>query len=422
MNQDSPDGKGLPSLRDKIIGLGERSLRKSYYPQLVRQLEETEKSEVRYRTLVENINEVIFSLDSAGTITYMSPVLQRFGIRPEGVIGRPFEEFIHPDDRAAQREGFERVLGGSIEPHEFRLLSPDGSLRYVRTSSRPVIEDGTTIGLTGAMMDITESKEAEASLLRLNRELRTAEEEIRRNNHQLEQRVAERTAQLQAANHELEAFSYSVSHDLRAPLRVIAGYAALLMEEYGDRIDDEGRRMLGAVGARTQYMEQLIDDILKFSRAGTAEFSSTDIDMGKLVREVLDDVLPADSKAHVAVGALPAARGDRAMLRQVFVNLLSNAIKFSRSSAAPTIAVSGSIEGDEAVYHVTDNGVGFDNEYADRLFGVFQRLHDASIFEGTGIGLAIVKRIVVRHGGRVWAEGKTGEGATIGFALPLHTV
>jgi PAS domain S-box-containing protein len=407
-----------PSLRDKIIGLGERSIRKSYYPQLVRQLDETEKSQARYRTLVENINEVIFSLDAAGTITYVSPVVQRFGAQPKEVIGRSFLDFVHPDDRAAQREGFERVLSGVNEPHEFRLVSPDGSLRHVRTSSRPVIEDGRTVGLTGAMMDITERKEAEASLLRLNQELRTAEEEIRRNNLQLERRVAERTAQLEAANHELEAFSYSVSHDLRAPLRAIAGYAGLLKEDYDDKIDDEGRRMLGAVQDRALQMEQLIDDILKFSRAGTAELATTDIDMEKLVREVLEELLPRDSKTRVAVGSLPPARGDRAMLRQVFVNLLSNAIKFSRSSAAPEITVSGSVAGDEAVYSVKDNGVGFDAAYADKLFGVFQRLHAASAFEGTGIGLAIIKRIVVRHGGRVWAEGRPGAGATFGFALP----
>ncbi|HEX8988106.1 MAG TPA: PAS domain S-box protein [Rhodocyclaceae bacterium] len=418
MNKRFEDEDAAASLRDKIIGLGERSLRKSYYPQLVRQLEETAKSEARYRTLVENINDVIFSLDPSGTVTYVSPVVRAFGVQPEEAVGRSFEDFVHPDDRAALTEGFKRVLGGTREPHEFRLIGPDGSLRHVRTSSRPVMENGRTIGLTGAMTDITERKQAEAALLRLNQELRTAEEEIRRNNLQLERRVAERTAQLEAANKELEAFSFSVSHDLRAPLRIIEGFIHILREDCASQLNDKGRDLLDRVHRGAQRMEQLIDDILAFSRAARTELASVDVDMEALARDVVAELAPPPGPPSIFVGPLPPARGDRAMLRQVLVNLVSNALKFSRVREAPAIAITGSTEGGETIFSVKDNGVGFDSAYADRLFGVFERLHSASEFEGTGIGLAIAQRIVNRHGGRIWAEAKAGEGATFHFTLP----
>jgi len=236
----------------------------------------------------------------------------------------------------------------------------------------------------------------------------------------LEALVAERTAQLEAANQELEAFSYSVSHDLRTPLRAIDGFSGILLEDYADKLDEEGKRLLNVVRDNTARMGQLIDDILKFSRAGRLELNFSGIDMEALARSVYEELRLAENELTVEIEPLPAATGDRAMMRQVFVNLLSNAIKFTRAKPDARIKV-GSMSGEhEVIYYVRDNGAGFDMQYVGKLFGVFQRLHGVTEFEGTGIGLAIVKRIVTRHGGRVWAEGRVGEGATVYFALPTQ--
>ena len=248
----------------------------------------------------------------------------------------------------------------------------------------------------------------------VEQELRGSRDDLNKANEQL----AEHTAQLEAANKELETFSYSVSHDLRTPLRAIDGFSCILLDDYTDKLDDEGKRLLNVVRDNTRRMGQLIDDILKFSRSSRLEMTFSEIDMEKLAHEVVEELQPSSDKLQVEIEPIPSATGDRAMMHQIFVNLLSNAIKFSSSRETAMIKVGGYIEGDEVVYFVRDNGAGFDMQYADKLFGVFQRLHSINEFEGTGIGLAIVKRIITRHGGRVWAEGKLNEGATIYFALP----
>jgi signal transduction histidine kinase len=237
---------------------------------------------------------------------------------------------------------------------------------------------------------------------------------------ELEQRVRDRTAQLEAANKELEAFSYSVSHDLRAPLRAIDGFSGAVLEDYFDKLDDQGKRFLSIIRSNTQKMGRLIDDLLAFSHLGRQEISPSDISMTDLAKGVFEEIKPPANERNLQfdMTTLPLAQGDRSMMKQVFANLLSNAIKFTRPREMATVEIGGTNDGAENIYYVKDNGVGFDMQYVNKLFGVFQRLHSTDEFEGTGVGLAIVQRIIHRHGGRVWAEGKLGEGATFFFTLP----
>jgi len=257
--------------------------------------------------------------------------------------------------------------------------------------------------------------------IRILRHRRQAEED-RRVMAELERRVAERTEQLEVTNKELESFSYSVSHDLRSPLRAIEGFTLILEEDYGSKLDTEGQRLLGVVKDNARRMSMLIDDLLSFSRLGRQAIKPVDINMGELVKEVLEEVLSHTETKYpeLVTHSLPNARADRVLLRQVWINLLSNAVKFSSVSAEPLVEIGGQIEGMDSVYYVKDNGAGFDMQYYDKLFSVFQRLHRPEDFPGTGIGLAIVNRVITRHGGRVWAEGKVNAGATFYFTLPVE--
>lgn len=263
-------------------------------------------------------------------------------------------------------------------------------------------------------------EESNVTLGREMAERARAEDQLRELNVELERRVEARTAQLETANRELESFSYSVSHDLRAPVRAIIGFSRMLSEEHIAQLNQEAQRLLGIVQGEAHRMGELIDDLLAFSRLGRQAMQKADLDMTQMARATYEGLAAQQPDGNVAfhLGSLPRARGDRVLLGQVWANLLSNALKFSAKQAQPRIEVSAVSDEKEHIYFVRDNGVGFDPRYQSKLYGVFQRLHESSEFPGTGVGLALVHRIVARHGGRVWADSKPNEGATFYFTLP----
>lgn len=339
-------------------------------------------------------------------VSWSDEVYRIYGVMPSK-FGGGFADFValaHPDDRTLLRETLETARR-KREPLilDFRVIRPDGSVRHLHARGKMVLDDhGKPVRLAATIQDITERKLADQAIHDLNDELKA------------------RMADLAAANKELEGFSYSVSHDLRAPLRAIDGYSRMLLEDFGDQAQGDTRRYLDIIVANTRKMGQLIDDLLAFARMGRKTLETSRIDMNALVKDVVEEQRQQspDRALDIRVGSLPPAQGDPAMFRQVCTNLVSNAIKYTRGRSPAVIEIGARAEPKETVYFVKDNGVGFEMEFAHKLFGVFQRLHAEKDFEGTGVGLALVHRIVQRHGGRVWADGKVGVGATFAFALP----
>ena len=332
-----------------------------------------------------------------GYFKRLNPAWERtLGYSVNELLAEPYMHFIHPDDRdVTGAEAQKNASGGQTFAFENRYRCKDGSYRWLLWSAMPLREQQL---IYATARDITERKRAE--------------EELRK-----------RTEEVNAANKELEAFSYSVSHDLRAPLRHIDGFADLLKKHAASTLGDKSLRYLSTISESAKQMGVLIDDLLQFSRVGRAEMRKTVVPLNKLVKDVLGEVRRDVQDRHITwtIRDLPEVHGDPAMLRQVLVNLIANAVKYTRPREHATIEI-GCLNGmpNETAVFVRDDGVGFDMQYVHKLFGVFQRLHSANEFEGTGIGLANVQRIIHRHGGRTWAEGKVGEGATFYFALPAR--
>lgn len=338
---------------------------------------------------------------------YMEPLVgsstSADGISVDDVLMR-----IHPDDREMVRQaGLEVVAGKSSVSVSFRVVWPDGGVRYFTARGAVPADDPNSKRVTGVLIDITQTKRAE--------------EEVRRLNEELEQRVAKRTEELAQANKELESFTYSVSHDLRAPLRHINGFAQMLEQECAKSPSPEVHRLLSRIRFGARNMGQLVDDLLRLARVGRQELMLQECPLGDIVSQVLRELRSETEGRQIEwkVGSLPTVWCDLGLMRQVFANLISNAVKYTRTRAPAVVTVSSRQENGEHVISIRDNGVGFDMKYAEKLFGVFQRLHRVEEFEGTGVGLAIVQRIIHKHGGRVWAEAQLDQGACFSFSLPI---
>ena len=367
------------------------------------------RTQMRYQSVLESVNEVIFRTDGDGRLSFLNGAWQTItGYPLADSLGHELTDFLHPDDHILARTRLQAVIHGTQAECqcELRLLTRSGEVRWVEAVGRRVADDlDEQPGLAGTLDDISARKVAELTLRNINQEL--------------EARVRLRTAELEASNRELEAFSYSVSHDLRAPLRAIDGFAQILQEELDERLDDDARNHLGRIRAATQRMSQLIDDLNELARLTRHPLKRETVDLSAMARQIIDELRAEEPQRTVEVDIAPrlTVNADRNLMHVVLDNLLRNAWKFTARREHAHIQVQAEREGEQRVFCVSDDGAGFDMAFAGNLFRPFHRLHPGNEFPGTGIGLATVQRIVQRHGGLIWAHGRPGEGARFYFTL-----
>jgi PAS domain S-box-containing protein len=400
------------SVRASAVAFGEIGQLNDAFNHMLERIDEQtralSRSEERHRLLFENspLPMWVYDLETLRFLAVNGAATNSYGYSAAEFLAMTIEGIRPADELPALREDITQSPPGFARNRRiWKHRKKDGTVILVEITSHDLTLDGRHGRLVLAN-DVT---------ARLH-----AEDEVRRLNENLEDRIRERTSQLEAANHELEAFSYSVSHDLRAPLRHVHGYVAMLKRATEGQLSDKADRYLKIINDAAVEMGQLIDDLLEFSRMGRMEIAAGEVALDEIVHESVNRLKAgiADRNIVWQIGPLPLVTGDPAMLRQVFANLIGNAVKYTRKRAPATIEIGALDESKgEATIFVRDNGAGFDMKYADKLFGVFQRLHRSEEFEGTGIGLATVRRIIVRHGGRVWAEAKVDAGATFYFTL-----
>jgi PAS domain S-box-containing protein len=364
---------------------------------------ELSESERHYRMLVDQSPDGIFLSDADGNYQEVNKAGCELTRYTAGEILRmTIADMVMPEELKRLPVETGKLQTGKLSLSEWKFRRKDGSVFIGEVIAR-MLPDGR---LQAILRDITERKEIENKIKNLNAAL--------------EIQVAKRTQELQAANKEMEAFTYSVSHDLRAPLRGIIGFANILEEDYATQLDDEARRITKVIRDNTLKMGNLIDDLLAFSRTGKQELIKSKVDMNLLVKEIVDEYKSKPpGNIDWQIHELPLVNADANTIRQVWVNLISNAVKYSEKKPQVVIEINSYLNTSEVIFYVKDNGVGFDDQYKNKLFKVFQRLHSSDEFEGTGVGLALVEKIVLKHGGVVWAEGKEGNGACFYFSLPL---
>ena len=366
------------------------------------------KTLLRYQQVAENILDGLMIDDLDGKVVFANDqFLALFGLERGDIDNMVLEDYVSPEYRERLRDRHNRRVAGEDVPttFEYQGMRKDGTKMWLEVRVCKVYDNNVVIGTQSAIRDVTDRKQAADDIARLNQSL--------------EQKVRDRTAELEIANKELETFSYSIAHDLRSPLHIIQGYVEMLKDNLGGKFDPEKERITGIIVSNARRMGMLIDEILNLARVGRKVLSMRKTDMNALLDNVLAEQMELNPGAiKFTIAALHPAICDSSLIRQVWLNFISNAVKYSRKRDHPSIDVGSEEKDGYIIYSIADNGAGFDMRFSNKLFGVFQRLHKQTEFEGIGVGLALVQRIIVRHGGRVWATSEVNNGATFYFSLP----